>query len=464
MSNLYIFAIGGTGARVLRSLTMLSAAGVEINADKIIPIIIDTDTSNGDTQRTTQLLVDYYELKKQFSNYKGTFFKNNLCPLSEFQATEAKKPGVNDYVLKLPNVTGTDFKTYIKFNNIPSEETKKFLELIYSEENLNNSLTHGFLGSPNVGSVVLESITESNEFSTFCTNFANGDKLFIISSIFGGTGAAGFPLLLNSFNNGVTKGAVNAIKQSMKGAITVLPYFKLNKDGGSPIDSNSFITKSIAALSYYENNMNDLNALYYIGDSNAQKIYDNHEGGKEQCNLANFVEVAAAMSIVDFSKLPDGSDGIFKEFAYEVERDQFVFSDLGRNTQNIIDKPLVKFQLLSLINEEIQTQIGSTFMSKHSFNNKFFSSVFYDNLKQFLLKHEDWLRELNENNRGFSPFNKPLSTDYSNLINQKPSPGIDKKSLINCCAEPNAASSLPIVNEKYLDVIDKATEILFKRI
>ena len=135
MSNLYIFAIGGTGARVLRSLTMLSAAGVEINADKIIPIIIDTDTSNGDTQRTTQLLVDYYELRKQFPNYKGTFFKNNLCPLSEFQATEAKKPGVNDYVLKLPNVTGTDFKTYIKFNNIPSEETKKFLELIYSEEN-----------------------------------------------------------------------------------------------------------------------------------------------------------------------------------------------------------------------------------------------------------------------------------------------------------------------------------------
>ena len=39
MSKLYVFGIGGTGSRVIRSLTMLLAAGVECN-DTIVPIII----------------------------------------------------------------------------------------------------------------------------------------------------------------------------------------------------------------------------------------------------------------------------------------------------------------------------------------------------------------------------------------------------------------------------------------
>ena len=49
--NLYIFAIGGSGSRVLRSLTMLLAAGVQTDSN-IIPIIIDPDASNGDLDRT----------------------------------------------------------------------------------------------------------------------------------------------------------------------------------------------------------------------------------------------------------------------------------------------------------------------------------------------------------------------------------------------------------------------------
>ena len=48
MAKLYIFGIGGTGARVLRSFTMMMSAGVNIGADEIVPIIIDPDASNAD--------------------------------------------------------------------------------------------------------------------------------------------------------------------------------------------------------------------------------------------------------------------------------------------------------------------------------------------------------------------------------------------------------------------------------
>ena len=58
MSKLYVFGIGGTGSRVIRSLTMLLAAGVECN-DTIVPIIIDRDLANADLTRTANLIEDY---------------------------------------------------------------------------------------------------------------------------------------------------------------------------------------------------------------------------------------------------------------------------------------------------------------------------------------------------------------------------------------------------------------------
>lgn len=52
MSKIFLFGIGGTGARVLRSLTMMLATGVKLGVDEIIPIIIDPDAANADLTRT----------------------------------------------------------------------------------------------------------------------------------------------------------------------------------------------------------------------------------------------------------------------------------------------------------------------------------------------------------------------------------------------------------------------------
>lgn len=51
MSKLYVFAIGGSGSRVLRSLTMLLSSGVHTDYE-IVPMIVDPDQSNGDLVRT----------------------------------------------------------------------------------------------------------------------------------------------------------------------------------------------------------------------------------------------------------------------------------------------------------------------------------------------------------------------------------------------------------------------------
>ena len=64
--KLFIFAVGGTGARVLRSLTMLLASGVELpNCDRVVPIIIDPDAHNGDMNRTVALLQSYQQVHRR---------------------------------------------------------------------------------------------------------------------------------------------------------------------------------------------------------------------------------------------------------------------------------------------------------------------------------------------------------------------------------------------------------------
>ena len=43
MRNLYVIAIGGSGERVMRSLIMLLASGVKVDADRVIPVFIEND-------------------------------------------------------------------------------------------------------------------------------------------------------------------------------------------------------------------------------------------------------------------------------------------------------------------------------------------------------------------------------------------------------------------------------------
>ena len=81
MSKLYVFGIGGTGSRVLRSFTMMLAAGVKIGANEIVPIIIDPDVSNADLTRTVTLMNTYRAVRSELSSQmkmKTCFFEKSF--------------------------------------------------------------------------------------------------------------------------------------------------------------------------------------------------------------------------------------------------------------------------------------------------------------------------------------------------------------------------------------------------
>lgn len=175
MSKIYVFAIGGTGSRVLRSLTMLLAAGVECAADTIIPIIIDPDSSGGNVSQTEVLMKNYGRIREKI---KSSFAENE----NKFFRTEIRNI-MNNFHLNLQNTEDCRFDQYINLANM-SRSDQAMARMLFSNKNLNADMKVGFKGNPHIGSVVLNQFEKSDDFREFANEFQPGDKIFIISSIF----------------------------------------------------------------------------------------------------------------------------------------------------------------------------------------------------------------------------------------------------------------------------------------
>lgn len=265
--KLYIFGIGGTGSRVIKSLVMLAASGVKIDASAIVPIIVDPDFANADVTRTIEQIKAYVAIRSQLAFNDATKNRFFEVPIENV---------VNDHRLALKDTKNKKFREFIEFSTM-SKENRALASMLFSEANLESDMEVGFKGNPNIGSVVLNQFTDSQDFIDFADAFKPGDRIFIISSIFGGTGASGFPLLLKNLRGLDAKVSNNdAIQHAPIGAITVLPYFAVKTDEESTINSSTFIGKTKAALQYYERNVNgdesSVNVLYYIGDERTKQI------------------------------------------------------------------------------------------------------------------------------------------------------------------------------------------------
>ena len=208
----------------------------------------------------------------------------------------------------------------------------------------------GFKGNPNIGSVVLNQFSGSQHYKNFANGFEQGDRIFIISSIFGGTGASGFPLLLKTIRTDKSSQAWSIISKSKIGAVTVLPYFNVTEDENSGVDSATFISKTKSALSYYEKNISEngsIDALYYLGD-NVKALYDNNDGGSKQKNSAHFIELAAALAVLNFAATPDEKledMPLHYEYGLETTKDpkaQVTFQDFGKETRDLLYGPLTQ--------------------------------------------------------------------------------------------------------------------------
>lgn len=411
MSKIYVFGIGGTGSRVLRSLTMLLAAGVECNADTIVPIVIDSDAANGDVERTATLIRHYCEVrsnKLEFGDHvMNRFFHTEIRGISP------------NYHLPLTNVEDCLFEDYIDYTAM-SKNNKALANVLFSQQNLRSDMKVGFKGNPNIGSVVVNQFEDSEVFQNFANDFTADDKIFIISSIFGGTGASGFPLLLKTLRESRNIPNQNLVNNAHIGAITVLPYFKVKKDDDSAIDSATFVSKAKSALAYYLRTMsqnNTIDNLYYIGDDTRATTYKNCEGGINQKNNAHFVEMAAALSIIDFANTEKPMEARHKEFGIEKDVNEIIFENLGSRTQSQIRRRMTQFMLFAKYMDEANDYLRQPWARDRQYDSTFFDSDFIRNLKRNILdQYRHWLAEMDTQNRKFAPLTIPYTYDKNGEI------------------------------------------------
>ena len=432
MPKLFVFGIGGTGARVIKSLTLLLAAGVKSNFSEIVPIIIDPDRAGGDYNRTVKLLGDYQKIQRELMDFDhSNFFKTSIMTLSEVISRKGGNSNVIDgFRYEVDGVQNEKFNDFIDYGNL-DPNNKWLTNLLFSDENLDSKLDVGFKGNPNIGCIVLNQFSKSKAFEAFASNFEQNDRIFIISSIFGGTGAAGFPLLLKNIREGmINEQQYSFLKESVIGAITVQPYFKVSNDDKSKIDSKGFISKTKAALHYYNKNVTgnkSVNALYYIGDTITNE-YDNKEGGTEQQNEAHFVELASALAIIDFVNTDSGyiqtSNGkavnpVYKEFGIRNNTDRLTYKDLFDSTNNLIRTEITEYFYFSLfLKEKLQSELNHPYASAYSnkFDLNFIDQNFYKTLSDFNKSYRVWLGELFRNKVSFAPFNIVLLNSEGQII------------------------------------------------
>lgn len=433
MAKLFIFAIGGTGSRVLKSLIMLLASGAKPNTDKeyeIVPIMIDPHKTNEDLKRTLSLLDNYQAITNKAGIGNG-FFSTKILKLCDLTASQDKKS--ENFTFNLQKVADSKFRDYIEYNQM-DESNKGLTDILFSGNSINKNgekvdlldveMDIGFVGNPNIGSVVLNQFKDSEEFKDFASNYNQDDRIFIISSIFGGTGAAGFPTVLKNIRNAINNNNIDSrglLENSKIGALTVLPYFNIEKKQDSPIQKSDFIAKTKDALNYYKDNIsgnNSINALYYIYDDLNGLAYPNDPGAEGQKNPAHVVELFSALAVLDFLEISDNdllcTNGkaetpIYKEFGVKNDTTDLKFSDLENKTELKISLPLSQFLLFhKYINEHFDETIEIQAWSNNNpvIDNKFKNENFYrTNLIGILDSFKEWLIELKNNKRGFSPFN-----------------------------------------------------------
>lgn len=443
MAKLYVFGIGGTGSRVIKSLVMLLAAGVKLenNFDTVVPIIIDPDTANGDLNRTADILTKYQNIYSKIGQ-NNKLFGTKISTLT--QLTNGNVGNLSDHFKFKVDGSGQKFGDSIDYNGL-DDDNKALIDLLFSTENIEADMTVGFKGNPNIGSVVLNKIVDSQEYREFTNSFNQGDAIFIISSIFGGTGASGFPLLLKNLRNEDAKVTnSNLISKSVIGGISYLPYFKVseNEDGENEIDSSTFFGKAKAALSYYEhaifkNNISRLNAFYHLGD-NANNNMKYAEGKADQKNDAHFLELAGALAIFDFAKNLPVFDTLnktdIKEFGIEKGDLKLRFDHLGKQSKELIRMPLSKVLLLYKFLEKskaaLEASRGSFNKNEKGIQEGFYNSDFYQaDFIKFLDYFIEWLTEMKHNEVGFAPYHD--NQDHDNLLEFIIDKDISKKGIFS---------------------------------
>ncbi len=316
MSKNYLIGIGGTGARVIEAMVFMCAAGY--GPDELSIFLVDPDKGNGNFRRTKELIETYTYCRRNYQRIdNGGLFKTDI---------KIPDPIVWNIFEDERENQDTTLAAYINFGGLQRDKAD-FASVLFSNDELETPLNKGFRGHPSIGSVVMSNIDESKYpwkllFDDMPTAGQNEIKLFLVGSIFGGTGAAGVPTFGSKDIIKYHKEADLGSNKSkvLLGSALILPYFSFASDVDT--DEKMFVTPkdfpmaTKAALDYYGTKKEELgfDQIYFVGDSGGQNVGNFSAGSDTQENLPHFIEIVSGLTAYDFFEQEPVADIPIKQY------------------------------------------------------------------------------------------------------------------------------------------------------
>ena len=125
--RLIVFGIGGSGERVMRSLVMLLAGGMEMNCNSIQPVLIDSDEKSKALQKVCDLITAYNKMRELY-DITQNYVKDELVKKNSMFHVRIEKPVIL-------NVSGTNVETLKKLVDSTNldRDLKAEFDILYSE-------------------------------------------------------------------------------------------------------------------------------------------------------------------------------------------------------------------------------------------------------------------------------------------------------------------------------------------
>src|SRR4051812_15017938 len=198
--SLTFFAIGGSGVRALEPLLHLSALGLGPRQLKVV--LIDPDQSNASVSRTRDLMDLYRKTREALTSGHAPGAGYFRTEVTDAVGQLVWSPIADDEHMQNAEFGARVDRPLMRGNSAPLAE---IFDLLFSRRHGTMDLTLGFRGVPSIGTVFMNRLRDQKFFEQLLVEAQTDAEstFFAAGSIFGGTGAAGLPVVGRLLVNGI---------------------------------------------------------------------------------------------------------------------------------------------------------------------------------------------------------------------------------------------------------------------
>lgn len=318
MNTFNIIAIGGTGMRCAECIVHLCAMGM-FDDTEVNLLALDTDYKNGNFKRLKSLVDNYERIIAD---------RDGVASDTMFSAK------INYFTFSPDYNSGVCFDIVSHYNDAQvathDEDGVKWQEsdlvdLFLTPDMRKMDLQHGYRAQTQMGSMLMyhaiieEAYDKKNKGSDLVRYVDQlmsnpGSIVFLLGSVFGGTGASSIPILPHALQEAariISKdGQGDLLSKNLFGTVMLTNYFSFNAPNTTDTvfaTADKFALNSQAALSFYnedETVQSTYKRLYMIGREKprdvSRKNAESVTGGDAQRNPVDYIELAAASAAYDF--------------------------------------------------------------------------------------------------------------------------------------------------------------------